>query len=199
MDPLIRPLQTGDRPAAARVLDDAVGAGFWSFDGPGDEIAFVAVAGAAAGGDGAAGGEPVAGVILCRLEPSGDPDAARAFGASDGSPGGPARDGPTLHVRAVAVAPAARRAGVARRLLVRAETEASARGARAAYLFAWLPAGRPEPAAVAFYLAAGYVPGRDIADFYAAGSLAAGAECPYCGAPPCRCAARPFTKPLFAT
>ncbi len=45
-------------------------------------------------------------------------------------------------------------------------------------------------------LGAGYVPGRDLEGFYAEGSVASGADCPYCGAPPCRCAARPFVKVL---
>ena len=189
MDVRIRPLETDDRRGAARVLDQAVGAGFWGFDSSGEELALIAAAGA-----------DVAGVILCRLEPAGDPDVRIAFGAADGAkacaPASTPAAETVLHVRAIAVAPEARRAGLARRLLARAEEVALARGARAAYLFAWLPAGRPEPAAVAFYLAAGYIPGRDLEDFYAAGSVAAGAECPYCGAPPCRCAARPFTKTI---
>ena len=36
--------------------------------------------------------------------------------------------------------------------------------------------------------------GPDIADFYADGSVATGALCPYCGAPPCHCAARPSSR-----
>jgi GNAT superfamily N-acetyltransferase len=181
MDVVIRPLETADRPEAARVLDDAVGAGFWGFDGPGEDLSFVALTGAR-----------LAGVALCRLEPAGDPDAREAFAAGATKVPGSS----VLHVRAVAVAPDARRAGIARRMLARAEAEAAGRGAEAAYLFAWLPAERPEPAAVPLYLATGYVPGRDIEDFYAAGSVASGADCPYCGAPPCRCSARPFTKAL---
>jgi GNAT superfamily N-acetyltransferase len=181
MDALIRPLAAVDRPAAAHILDDAVGAGFWGFDGPGEDLSLVALDGAG-----------LIGAALCRLEPADDPDAREAFAAGAGT----APAGPVLHVRAVAVAPEARRAGVARRLVTRAEDEAARRGAEAAYLFAWLPAGRPEPAAVPLYLATGYVPGRDIEDFYAAGSIASGADCPYCGAPPCRCAARPFVKTL---
>jgi ribosomal protein S18 acetylase RimI-like enzyme len=101
-------------------------------------------------------------------------------------------------VRAVAVAPRARRAGLGRRLLAYAEDAAAERGVRAAYLFAWLPAGRPEPAALRLYAAAGYTAGRDLPDFYAAGSVVSGAHCPYCGAPPCRCAARPYVKRLGA-
>ena len=68
--------------------------------------------------------------------------------------------------------------------------------AGAAFAFGWLPAGRPEPDAVPFYRAAGYTAGPDIADFYAEGSVANGAVCPYCGDPPCRCAVRPFVKDL---
>ena len=71
-------------------------------------------------------------------------------------------------------------------------------GAETSYLFAWLPAERPEPAAVYLYAAAGYSARPDIPDFYAAGSVASGALCPYCGAPPCRCAARPYVKALPA-
>ena len=53
---------------------------------------------------------------------------------------------------------------------------------RLAFAFGWLPAGRPEPDAVPFYGAAGYTARPDIADFYAEGSIATGAVCPYCGA-----------------
>jgi GNAT superfamily N-acetyltransferase len=178
---VIRPLLDADRPAVTSVLDDAVGAGFWGFAGPGEDISFVATS-----------GSRVVGVALCRLEPADDAGAQEAFAAGASA----APDGPVLHVRAVAVAPESRMTGIARRLLARAEDEAALRGAAAAYLFAWLPAGRPEPAAVPLYLAAGYLPGRDIEDFYADGSVASGADCPYCGAPPCSCAARPFVKVL---
>jgi GNAT superfamily N-acetyltransferase len=186
MDVLVRPLEARDRRAVARLLDDSVGEGFWSFDDTERALGLVAM------GDGP--GE-LTGAALCRLEPAGDPDAVLAFG--DGGGGGDeTSERRVLHVRAIAVAPAARRRGIARTLLAGAEEEAAARGATAAYLFAWLPAGEPEPAAVPFYLAAGFEPRPDIPDFYAAGSLASGAVCPYCGAPPCRCAARPFVKAL---
>ena len=113
-----------------------------------------------------------------------------------GSATAPAEGEPVLHVRQLAVAPEARRAGLASRLLARAETEATGLGARAAFAFGWLPAGRPEPDAVPFYEAAGYTARPDVADFYAEGSVASGAVCPYCGDPPCRCAVRPFVKVL---
>ena len=186
MDALIRPLRDDDRPAVARLLDDAVGAGFWRFaDGVG-ALSFVAVSGVPE--------EGVAGVVISCLEPADDPDARTALAGSE-RPSAEAVE-VVLHVRQLAVAPAARRTGLASRLMARAEAEARARGARAAFAFGWLPAGRPEPDAVPFYEAAGYDAGRDIADFYAEGSVATGAACPYCGDPPCRCAARPFVKVL---
>lgn len=181
MDAAIRRLEGGDRAAAARLLDGAVGTGFWGFcDGPGD-LSAVAIG---------AGG--LAGVVLAALEPVGTADAAACGGAA----GGLVTGLPALHVRAVAVAAEARRAGLGRRLLAHVEVEAAARGAAAAFLYAWLPAGRPEPAAVRLYEAAGYAAAPEVPDFYTAGSVAAGASCPYCGAPPCRCAARPYVRRL---
>ena len=96
----------------------------------------------------------VAGVVLTCLEPADDEDVRTARARRCAAP---AAGELVLHVRAVAVAPEARRAGIARRLLARAESEAARQGAAAAYLFAWLPAGQPEPAAVPLYLATGYV------------------------------------------
>lgn len=184
MDAVIRPLRETDHPAVARLLDDAVGAGFWRFADGADATSFVAVSGA---------GE-VAGVVLTCLEPAGDPDARTALSGS--SAAGAAPGALVLHVRQLAVAPAARRSGLASRLMARTAAEALARGATAAYAFGWLPAGRPEPDAVPFYSAAGYEARPDIPGFYAESSLATGARCPYCGEPPCRCAARPFVKTL---
>ena len=189
MDVLIRRLATGDRPAAARLLDQTVGAGFWGFcEGAGD-LSTVALR-----------GDDLAGIVVAELEPASGEDAELAFGPAAGAArGAEAVPGSSLlHVRALAVAPETRRAGIARRLLSRVEEQAAEAGAAAAYLFAWLPAGQPEPAAVPFYLAVGYVPRPDIPDFYAAGSVASGAECPFCGAPPCRCAARPYVRELGA-
>lgn len=181
MDATIRRLETADAAAVARLLDHAVGAGFWHLPRDGD-LSFAAVADTGP-----------AGVVLAALEPPGDVDARFPFGRRLVPAVPPAA---VLHVHAVAVAPRARRSGLARRLLARAEQEAADQGASVAYLFAWLPAGRPDPGAVRLYRAAGYDAGPDIGDFYAAGSLFTASHCPYCGPPPCRCAARPFVKRL---
>ncbi len=186
MDALIRPLEAGDRPAAARLLDDAVGAGFWRFADDAGALSFVA-----------ATADGVVGIVIARLEAADDADVRAALAGFATAP--PASGEPVLHVRQLAVAAAVRRAGLASRLLTRAENEARMHGAGVAFAFGWLPAGRPEPDAVPFYEAAGYTPRPDIADFYAEGSVASDADCPYCGAPPCRCAARPFVKILAAT
>jgi GNAT superfamily N-acetyltransferase len=178
---VIRPLLDADRSAVARLLDDAVGAGFWQFADGAGALSFVAVNEAG-----------VAGVIITCLEPDDDPDVRMALG----SPSPAAAGELVLHVRQLAVAPAARRTGLASRLLARAETEAGALGAGASFAFGWLPFGRPEPDAVPFYEAAGYAARPDITDFYAQDSLTTGALCPYCGEPPCRCAVRPFVKVL---
>lgn len=184
MDAVIRPLRETDRPAVARLLDDAVGAGFWRFADGASAASFVVVSDAGV----------VAGVVLTCLEPADDPDARTALRGSSGSAA--ETDELVLHVRQLAVAPSARRTGIASRLMARAEAEALARGAGAAFAFGWLPSGRPEPDAVPFYVAAGYEARPDIPGFYATDSVATGALCPYCGEPPCRCAARPFVKAL---
>lgn len=185
MDSVIRPLLETDKPDAAAVLDDAVGAGFWRFAEGAGARSFVAVV-----------AERPAGIVITCLEPGDDPDVRAAFA---GSAAAPAAGEPVMHVRQLAVASAARRAGLASRLLARAESEALALGAEVSFAFGWLPAGRPEPDAVPFYAKAGYAAGPDIAGFYAEGSVATGALCPYCGEPPCRCAARPFVKALAPT
>ena len=179
---MIRALLDADRPAAAALLDDAVGAGFWRFAEGEGARSFVAVT-----------AHGVAGIVITCLEPGADPDVRAAFA---GSAAAPAERELVLHVRQLAVAREVRRLGLASRLLARAEAEALALGARAAFAFGWLPVGRPEPDAVPFYEATGYTAGPDIADFYAEGSVATGAVCPYCGDPPCRCAVRPFVKDL---
>ena len=140
------------------------------------------------------GAGEVAGVVLACLEPADDPDARTALRGS--SAAAAAAGELVLHVRQLAVAPAARRTGLASRLLARAEAEALARGARAAFAFGWLPC-RPAGAGRRPLLRGGRLRARpDIPGFYAEGSVATGALCPYCGEPPCRCAARPFVKAL---
>lgn len=161
-------LTPADQEAVSRLLDGAVGAGFWSLERADESLPFVARV------DGAA-----IGVVLACLAP-GDHGAT------------------LLHVRELAVAAGHRRGGVATRLLRRAERAGRARGASLALVYAWLPAGTAEPESVPFYSANGYAARRDIPGFYGASSVQLGAVCPYCGDPPCRCAARVFVKEFAA-
>ncbi len=71
MDTSVRQLRDADRPAAATLLDDLVGPGFWDFADADGELSFVAVTGGR-----------VAGVLLARLAPAGDADARLALGSS---------------------------------------------------------------------------------------------------------------------
>ena len=169
-----------------RLLDDAVGACFWSLERADASLSFVAR------GDGTA-----IGVILACLA-SADEASPVDAGTPSEAPDVPGADGAVLHVRELAVAAGHRRGDVATRLLLRVEREGRARGASLALVYAWLPAGRAEPESVPFYRANGYAPHRDIPGFYGAYSLRLGAVCPYCGDPPCRCAARVLVKRLPA-
>jgi len=182
----VRHLRPGDRAAAGTLLDEVVGAGFWSFGHADPALSFVAPA-----------GRGLAGVLLARLSPADEalPEQARPAGslAATLAPGAL-----VLHVRELAVAPGGRRSGIGGRLLRPAERDGRAGGASLALAYAWLPAGRPEPDSVPFYLHEGYSEGPELPDFYAAASLESGAVCPYCGAPPCRCAARLLLKSLAA-
>ena len=128
MDPVIRPLVDTDRDAVARLLDDAVGAGFWRFGDGDGALSFVAVTGAG-----------MAGAVLACLEPDDDPDVRTPCGGSAARP--PAAAGRSS-LRQLAVAPAERRAGLASRLLARTEREALARGVRARVRLR-VAAGRP--------------------------------------------------------
>ena len=135
----------------------------------------------------------MAGVVIARITPADDPDAQTVLG--------PWRRGPPWLATWSCTSTSspshqASGAAVSRRGCSRAPNRGLALGARAAFAFGWLPAGRPEPDAVPFYEAAGYAAGADLVDFFAQGSVESGAHCPYCGDPPCRCAVRPFVKGL---
>ena len=115
-------------------------------------------------------------MVLACLEPADDPDARTALSGSSGSA---AETGElVLHIRQLAVAPTARRTGIAW------PTGGSRRG-RGAHPrrqsgagVGLAAAGRPEPDAVPFYVAAGYEARPDIPDFYAEGSVATGGPLP---------------------
>ena len=178
----IRPLTNADHPAVARLLDDAVGAGFWSLESADEGLSFVA----------RDDSETIGAVLACLAAAVG-PTAADA-----GAPGGADGGGAVLHIRELVVVAGHRRDGVATRLLRRVEREGRARGASLALVYAWLPAGKAEPESVPFYGANGYVARRDIPSFYGPSSVELGAICPYCGDPPCRCTARVLVKQLPA-
>ena len=137
-------------------------------------------------------------MVLACLAPADEAISAdaSAAGAAPDVPGGDG--GGMLHVRELAVAVSHRRGGVATRLLRRVEREGRAPGASLALVYARLPAGGAEPESVPFYRANGYAARRDIPGFYGTSSVQLGAACPYCGDPPCRCAARVLVKQLPA-
>ena len=181
---VIRPLRTTDRPAAARLLDDLVGPGFWDFTD--------------------ADAEPLLRRRDRRARGRRRACAARAGGRSrlarprSAPPRGLSTAGdPVLHVQSSRVAPRARRGGLASRLLARAETEASARrrpdGVRVR-LAPRRPAGTGRRCRSTSRPATHPGPTSPTSSRRAASSPVRAA--PYCGEPPCRCAVRPFVKRL---
>jgi len=178
----LTPLTLDDHEAVTRLIDDAVGAGFWSLESADEGLSFVA----------RDDSETIGAVLACLAAAVG-PTAADA-----GAPGGADGGGAVLHIRELVVVAGHRRDGVATRLLRRVEREGRARGASLALVYAWLPAGKAEPESVPFYGANGYVARRDIPSFYGPSSVELGAICPYCGDPPCRCTARVLVKQLPA-
>jgi GNAT superfamily N-acetyltransferase len=189
----IRPLTNADHRAVTRLLDDAVGAGFWSLESFDEGLSYVAHDGA-----------DVIGVVLARLaaadgETAADAGAPGLAAVASGGDDGADDGGAVLHIRELAVVASHRRDGVATRLLRRVERDGRARGASLALVYAWLPAGKSDPESVPFYGANGYAARRDIPDFYGPSSVRQGAVCPYCGDPPCRCAARVLVRQLPAS
>ena len=181
----VRQLTSADGLAVAGLLDAAVGEGFHDVAAADQRLSFV--------GEDAAG---LAGVILATLSPY---EELRDFYAVPGRLPDFAlvpAPGTVAHVRELAVAPRARRAGLATALLARAEKAAAGLGAQVLLLNAWLPAGEPTPASVPFYQSNGYRAAGDIVGFFAAPDVTPGAACPFCGPPPCRCAVRVFVKDL---
>ena len=93
--------------------------------------------------------------------------------------------GPIGSVEALAVSPAARRAGVGRGLLLDLLAWCRERGCRDAVAISWISGGSGTSAPL--FAAAGFTMGETIEEFYLQDSLREGWSCPVCGAG-CQCA-----------
>jgi len=193
MPPTIRQFTQSDRTPAQELMAEAVGEDFTDLDDIDAACSFVAV-----------DGRDMAGIVTAIVRTASEalPEATLAGSPAPHAvtgPEGPARPASgdrVLHIRALAVSATRRRAGIASRLLGRAEDAGRAGGASLAVVYAWLPFGQSEPASVPLYESAGYRTLADLPGFYASLSEETGATCPYCGDPPCRCSARIMTKSL---
>ena len=103
--------------------------------------------------------------------------------------GEPARalfvSGPIGSVEALAVSPAARRAGVGRKLLLDSLEWCREQGCRDVVAISWISGSTGSSAPL--FAAAGFTMGETIEDFYLDDSLREGWGCPVCGAG-CHCA-----------
>jgi ribosomal protein S18 acetylase RimI-like enzyme len=91
-------------------------------------------------------------------------------------------------ISAIAVDEGARRRGVASQLLDAGLRALAARGIAACYAFAWTSA-RSGCHAGGVFARRGFAPVRRFEDAYAQFSVRNDCRCPFCGRPPCRCAA----------
>ena len=153
-----RKMASADRPDVEALLDDSIGRGFWDPTRDLDDIVLV----------GTKDGRLV-GVASARV--GSDPAATEP---------------PVGHLRLVAVAPSARRHGVATRLVAEVTEVCRSYGARDLIAYAWVHGpGGIAPLAGALERV-GYVFDRRIENFYG-GAVAA--PCPACRRSPCICAA----------
>ena len=184
----MRPLESKDLDEVAALVDEAVGAGYFQ---PADvdlRLSFVAFAGGRLAGT-------AVGSLQAASSTAWMPGALQAavqslVAQTEAVVRRPAT--PLLHVRELAVAPPERRRGIGAALLEAVEVAGRDAGARAAFALAWIPTAPDRPTSAGLFRRLGW---RDLGiepDFYAA----AGAVCPVCGPPPCRCAARVFFKDL---
>ena len=93
--------------------------------------------------------------------------------------------GPIGSIEALAVSPAARRAGVGRGLLLDSLAWCRGQGCMVAVAISWMSGASGISAPL--FAVAGFTMGETIADFYLEDSLRGGWGCPVCG-PGCRCA-----------
>jgi ribosomal protein S18 acetylase RimI-like enzyme len=181
----IRPLDDHDAREVGALLDETVGAGFHDVAAADGHLSFVAE-----------DADGLAGVIAATA--ASYEDLRSFYAASSRLPGFALQPPPSLvaHIRELAVAPRARRWGLAASLLDHTERAARAALLEALVVNAWLPTGVPDPPAVRLYVSHGFAALGDIPGFFAAPDVAPDGACPYCGEPPCRCAVRVFVKDL---
>jgi ribosomal protein S18 acetylase RimI-like enzyme len=181
---VIRRLEPADHDAVVRLIDASVGEGFLDVSLLASGVCFVAEA------DGELAGAVVATVRDAAFAASLPPALRDAVARLPG----PA--GRLLHIAELAVDPAARRCGLATQLVRAAEEAGRNDGAGTAVAVAWLPADPERPTSEGVFRRRAFADLGVIADFYREISLAAGAYCPACGPPPCRCSVRLFLKDL---
>lgn len=165
-----RPLLDQDLQDVALLLDASMGRGFWDLDTACEGSRRVATL-----------DERLVGVASACLDAR-SPDVIEL-------------PGPVGIVRLVAVDPAARRRGVATRLVTEVCRECEHLGATSLLAFAWVyaPVGIAPLGGVLERL--GFSRARRIEEFYA---TATAAECPACGVSPCVCPADIYTKTVLA-
>ncbi|MEE4275234.1 MAG: GNAT family N-acetyltransferase, partial [Thermoleophilia bacterium] len=110
--------------------------------------------------------------------------------------------GRIVRIRELAVRADRRGRGVASDLVARVEAAAAGlaflRGLETIHVLAnaWLPTDPALPTSAGLFRRAGYEDLGEIAGFFREFSLNAGATCPACGPPPCRCGVRVMLKRL---
>jgi len=163
-----RPLKPTDRPAIESLLNEALGRGFWNPSRDLDDIVVVALA---------------AGALVGVASASIESDSAQSIGDSVG------------HVRLVAVHPAARRHGVATRLVREVSAVCEARGALSLLAYAWVHGpGGAAPLSGALEIN-GYQFDRRVEGFYG-GAVAD--PCPACAKAPCVCPADVYLREVVS-
>jgi GNAT superfamily N-acetyltransferase len=163
---VLRPIRLTDLPAVTALLDEALGAGFWSLDLGAPGCHRVAEA------DGAIVGVASA-VIVETVE-----EAASA-------------QGPVGLVRLVAVAQPARQEGLGTLLVEAAANECLRLGAASLAAFAWVHGGSGACPLAGVLQRLGFVRERRLEGFYA--RVGAG-PCPACHSDPCTCAADLYVR-----
>lgn len=170
MSPVIlRPLESSDLPAVAKLFDATLGSGFWSLDAGSHEYCQLAV---------------VDGVLT-------GAGAAAVFGRLDEAPD---LRGPVGLVRLVAVHERARRKGVATRLVESLSQLCLNAGASSLASFAWVRGDSGICALAGVLTSLGFQRLRRLDSFYAGEG---DTPCPACQRAPCECPADLYIREYF--